>query len=181
MTESDNGPNRGDIPSFDDDEDNELTSGDGIHSGDGPDTDDRYTTNKPQRVVPQDDTNMLPVNNVNSFNSTITNPTDSWNAAGDSTTTTSTTTTTVAAATTTKTTTTTTTAEATAATQPSTTAQPSTTTESPTSAPPLSPTQSFVDQGTSNTVIIFYFFLHTARISYRLDHVMFIIRHDIKK
>lgn len=163
MTESDNGPNRGDIPSFDDDEDNELTSGDGNHSGDGPDTDDRYTTNKPQRVVPQDDTNMLPVNNVNSFNSTITNPTDSWNA-DDTTTTTSTTTTTTVAATTT-TTTTTTTEKVTAATEASTTAQPSTTTESPTSAPPLSPTQSFVDQGTSNTVIII-FYLYTLHVSH---------------
>jgi len=155
MTVSDSGPNRGDIPSNDDDEDNGLTSGDGNHSGDGPDTDDRYTTNKPRPIGLQDDNNIM----LNGFNLTITLPPDSG-ITGDLTTTTTTTTTSTAA---TITTTTTTTTTATAATQPSTTAQPSTTTESPTSAPPLSPTQLFVDPVTSNTVI-FYFYTRVSHI-----------------
>ncbi|KAF0771781.1 basement membrane-specific heparan sulfate proteoglycan core protein-like [Aphis craccivora] len=145
MTVPDSGPNRGDISSLDDDEDNNLTSGDGNHSGDGPDTDDRYTTNKPRLVVPQDE--LLSRDNVNGFNLTIHIPTNS--VTEDSITTTST------AATTVTTTTTTTTS-----TQSSTVAQTSTTTtETPTSAAPLSPSQLFVDQGTSNIllpIILFY-------------------------
>ncbi|XP_050052982.1 basement membrane-specific heparan sulfate proteoglycan core protein-like isoform X1 [Aphis gossypii] len=135
MTVPDSGPNRGDISSLDDDEDNDLTSGDGNHSGDGPDTDDRYTTNKPRIAVPQDE--LLSRDNVNGFNLTIHIPTNS--VTEDSITTTST------AATTVTTTTTTTTS-----TQPSTVAQTfTTTTETPTSAAPLSPSQLFVDQGTT--------------------------------
>ncbi|XP_060879808.1 basement membrane-specific heparan sulfate proteoglycan core protein isoform X7 [Metopolophium dirhodum] len=145
MTVPGSGPNRGDIPSNDDDEDNDLTSGDGNHSGDGPDTDDHYTTNKPIKL--QDD--LLSMNNLNVINLTMTPHTDS-RTTGDSTTTTSTTTTTTTTTIpdttiTTRTTTTTTTA----ATRPSTASEPSTTTESPTSAPPPSPTQLSVDQGTT--------------------------------
>lgn len=154
MTVPDSGPNRGDIPSMDDDEDNDLTSGDGNHSGDGPDTDDRYTTNKPRPIEFQDD--VLSMNNLNFNNLTGTTSPDS-RITGDSTTTTSTTTTTTttpAATIETRTTTT-------AATQPSTADEPTTTTELPTSAPPL--TRLLVDQGTSNTVI-FYFYTRGAHI-----------------
>ncbi|XP_029344965.1 basement membrane-specific heparan sulfate proteoglycan core protein isoform X9 [Acyrthosiphon pisum] len=143
MVVPDSGPNRGDIPSVDDDEDNDLTSGDGNHSGDGPDTDDHYTTNKPRPIEVEDD--LVSMNNLNVVNLTITPPLDSQ-TTGDSNTTTSTTTSTTTTPDTTISTTTTTT---TAATQPSTAAEPSTTTESPTSAPPLSPTQLSVDQGTT--------------------------------
>lgn len=161
MTVPGNGPNRGDIPSNDDDEDNDLTSGDGNHSGDGPDTDDHYTTNKPRLIDSQDD--LLSINNLNVINLTVTPRTDSQ-TIGDSTTTTSTTTTTTTIPDTTITTrTTTTTTTTTAATQPSTASEPTTTTESPTSAPPPSPTQLSVDQGTSNTVI-FYFYTLASRI-----------------
>lgn len=154
MTVPDSGPNRGDISSLDDDEDNDLTSGDGNHSGDGPDTDDRYTTNKPRLVGAQDE--LLSRDNVNGFNLTIRIPTNS--VIENFITTAST------AATIVTTTTTTTTS-----TEPSTVAQTSTTTtETPTSAAPLSPSHLFVDQGTSNIllpIILFYFNTH---ISHRL-------------
>lgn len=165
MTVPDSGPNRGDIPSTDDDEDNDLTSGDGNHSGDGPDTDDLaimiVTTNKPRPIEFQDDVFPLINRSINVIHLPTALPADSQ-TTGDSTTTSSTTTTTTTIPDTTITTRTTTTTT-TAATEPSTAAEPSTTTKSPTSSPPLSPTQLSVDEGTSNTVI-FYFYTLASRI-----------------